>query len=44
MGYYVSVCDGHIPQITQVAGTEASGGNAFIVHVQPRIPISENAQ
>jgi hypothetical protein len=26
-----------------VAATEARGGDAFIVHVQPRIPISENA-
>jgi len=44
MVYYVSVCDGHIPQITQVAATEASGGKAFNVYVKPTIPISETAQ
>jgi len=44
MVYYVSVCDEHIPQITHVAATEASGGKAFNVYVKPTIPNSETAQ
>jgi len=44
MVYYVSVRDGQIPQITQVAAPEARDVTAFNVYVKPTIPISETAQ